>query len=72
MSTTIANMTKAELQEVIGALVEQKLIEILGDSDQELSLKESVAKRLHRQEEAVAQGQRGERIEDVARRLGLE
>lgn len=72
MSTTIANMTKAELQEVIGAVVEQKLIEVLGDSDRGLSLKESVAKRLRRQKAAVAQGRRGERIEDVASRLGLE
>jgi hypothetical protein len=72
MSTTVARMTKDELQEVIGAVVEQKLMELFGDPDQGLSLRESLAKRLRRQKAAVARGQRGERLEDVARRLGLE
>ena len=72
MSTTVARMTKDELQEVIGTVVEQKLIELFGDPDQGLALKESLAKRLRRQKTAVAQGQRGERLEDVAQRLALE
>ena len=72
MSTTVARMTKDELQEVIGSVVEQKLIELFGDPDQGLPVKESLVKRLRRQKAAVARGQRGERLEDVARRLGLE
>ena len=72
MSTTVARMTKDELQEVIGSVVEQKLIELFGDPDQGLPVKESLVKRLRRQKAAVARGERGERLEDVARRLGLE
>jgi hypothetical protein len=72
MSTTVARMTKDELQEVIAAVVEQKLIEVLGDPDGGLPLRESLLKRLRRQVAAVARGQRGEQLEDVARRLGLE
>ena len=72
MSTTVARMTKDELQEVIGAVVEQKLIELFGDPDQGLPVKEALEKRLLRQKRAVAQGRRGERLEDVTRRLGLE
>ena len=72
MSTTVARMTKDELQEVIGTVVEQKLIELFGDPDQGLPVKESLVKRLRRQKAAVARGERGERFEDVARRLGLE
>jgi len=72
MSTTVARMTKDELQEVIGSVVEQKLVELFGDPDQGLPVKESLVKRLRRQKAAVARGQRGERLEDVARRLGLE
>ena len=72
MSTTVARMTKDELQEVIGSVVEQKLVELFGDPDQGLPVKESLVKRLRRQKAAVARGQRGERLEDVARRLGVE
>ena len=64
-------MTKDELQEVIRAVVEQKLIELFGDPDQGLPVKESLEKRLLRQKRAVARGRRGERLEDVAQRLGL-
>jgi hypothetical protein len=72
MSTTVARMTKDELEEVIGTVVEQKLIELFGDPDQGLSVKESLVKRLSRQKAAVVRGEHGVRIEDVARRLGLE
>jgi hypothetical protein len=72
MSTTVAQMTKDELQEVIGAVVEQKLLELLGDPDHGLAIKASLAKRLRRQKDAVAAGRRGESLEAVARQLGLE
>ena len=36
MSTTVARMTKDELQDMIGAVVERKLIELLGDPDKGL------------------------------------
>lgn len=72
MSTTVARMTKDELQEVIGTVVEQKLIELFGDPDQGLPVKESLVKRLRRQKAAVVRGERGERLEDVSRRLGWE
>ena len=71
MSTTIARMTRDELQEMIGAVVEQKLIQLFGDPDEGLPLKKSVRDRLIRQMTAVAGGERGERLEDVVRLLGL-
>ena len=72
MSTTVARMTKDELQEMIGAVVEQKLVELLADPDEGLSLKKSVHDQLVRQMAAVARGERGKPLEDVIRRLGLE
>ena len=72
MSATVAQMTKDELQELIGVVVEQKLVELLGDSDDGLALKKTLQDRLVRQMAAVAQGERGERLEDVTRRLGLD
>ncbi len=72
MSTTVARMTKDELQEMIGAVVEEKLLEWFGDPDEGLMLKKSVRDRLVRQMAVVARGERGEPLENVARRLGLE
>jgi hypothetical protein len=72
MSTTVARMTKAELREMIGAVVEQKLVELFGDPDEALPLRASLRDRLVRQKAAVTRGERGERLEDVVRRLRLE
>jgi len=72
METTIAQMTKAEFREMLEDIIEQKLLELLGDPDEGLQIRESVRKRLLRQRQAVAMGERGEPFEDVVRRLGLE
>ena len=71
MATTVGEMTKGELQEMIGALIEEKLLELLGDPDEGLSLRKPLRDRLLRQKKAVAEGQRGEPLEDVSRRVGL-
>ena len=71
MSTTVAQMTRSELEEVIGAAVERKLLELLGDPDEGLPVRKSVHDRLLRQRQAVAAGERGEPLEDVVQRLGL-
>jgi len=65
-------MSKDELKEMIEVTIEQKLLELLGDPDEELEIKKSVRERLLRQKKAVAVGERGEPFEDVVRRLGLE
>jgi hypothetical protein len=71
MAKTVAQMTTEELCEVVGAAVEQKLLEFLGDPDAGLVLRENVRKRLLRQKRAVAKGERGESLETVMRRLKL-
>ena len=70
--TTVAQMTKDELREMIETTVEQKLLELLGDPDEGLPVRKAVRDRLLRQKQAVAGGELGERFEDVVRRLGLE
>ena len=72
MTTTVAQMTKGELREVIETAVEQKLLELLGDPDEGLPVRKTVRDRLLRQKQAVSAGERGEPFEDVVRRLGLE
>ncbi|MCJ7663257.1 MAG: hypothetical protein MUO24_03340 [Desulfobacterales bacterium] len=72
MATKVAQMTKDELQQMIEATIEQKLLELLGDPDEGLSFRKLVHDRLLRQKKAVATGERGEIFNDVVRRLGLE
>jgi hypothetical protein len=71
MAKILAEMTADELKQLVGLAVEEKLIELLGDPDEGVVLRESVRKRLLRQKRAVAKGERGELLEDVVRRLKL-
>ena len=71
MAKTVADMTAAELRQLVSSVVEEKLIQLLGDPDEGLVLRENVRKRLFRQKRAVSKGERGERLETVARRLKL-
>jgi len=69
---TVAQMTREELREMIATIIEEKLLELLGDPDEGLPIRKTVRERLLRQKEAVANGERGEPFEEVVRRLGLE
>ncbi len=64
-TTTVAEMNKDELREMIEVLIEQKLLEILGDPDEGLEIRKPVRERLLRQKEAVAAGDRGQPFEEV-------
>lgn len=72
MTSTVGQMTKSELKEMIETIVEQKLLELLGDPDEGLPIRKSVRDRLVRQKQVVAAGERGEPFEEVVRRLVLE
>jgi hypothetical protein len=71
MAPNVGQLSTDELREIIGSVVEEKLKEILGDPDEGLELNASVRDRLLRQQRAVAEGERGEDLDDVAERLGL-
>jgi hypothetical protein len=72
MATTIAEMTRDELREMIETSVEQKLLELLGDPDEGLELRKTVRDRLVRQQKAVAKGEHGTLFDEAVRQLGLE
>ena len=72
MATTIANMSKEELKEIIESSVEAKLLELLGDPDEGLELRKTVHVRLLRQKKLVATGKRGQSLNDVARKIRLD
>lgn len=71
MADTVADMTREELKDMLEMLIEQKLVEMLGDPDEGLEIKKSVRERLINQRKRVAAGDRGQPIEDVARELDL-
>ncbi len=71
MPTKVAQLTTEELKELIGAVIEQKLVELLGDPDERLAVKKSLQARLLRQQKAVAAGERGEAFDDVLAQLDL-
>lgn len=69
MAANVGQLSTDELKEIIGSVVEQKLKEILGDLDEGLEMRAEVQNRLLRQKKAVANGERGEELEEVAKRL---
>ncbi len=71
MSSTVVQISKKELTQVVSNVVEQKLLELLGDPDEGLELKESVRRRLIRQQKAVAKGKRGIDHATLRKQLGL-
>ncbi len=64
-------MSKRELTHIISNVVEQKLIELFGDPDEGLLLKENFRKRLARQKKAVAKGERGTDLKSIRKQLSL-
>ena len=72
MATTVGDMTTGELKAMIEAAIEEKLLELLGDPDEGLPVRKALRERLVRQKQAVAAGERGEALDDVAQRLGVE
>jgi hypothetical protein len=71
MAKTVADMTTGELRHLVSSVVEEKLMQLLGEPDTGLVLRENVRKRLLRQKRAVSKGERGEALETVVRRLKL-
>jgi hypothetical protein len=76
MSKTVARMTTDELRDLIAEAVEiaveQKLSELLADPDAGKPLRKSLRQRFVRQQRAVAAGERGRPLSEVARALAPE
>jgi hypothetical protein len=70
MAETVSQMTPLELRTLIEDAIEQKFVELLGDPDAGLELRDEVKARLLEQQERVAAGDLGEPFEDVVKRLG--
>jgi len=70
MNTKVSQMTVDELREMIGAIVEEKLRALIDDED-DLEFTDELQGRLLRQTKEIENGERGEALEDVVARLGL-
>lgn len=53
-------MTDVELRQMIGEIVEEKLMALLGDEEDNLPLRENLRKRLIEQTKKTKNGERGE------------
>ena len=75
MANTVAQMTQEEFSNMIETLleplIERKLLEILGDPDEGLEIRDAVRQRLLCQKRVVAAGERGKPFEGVVQQLGL-
>jgi len=71
MAANLGQLSTDELREIIGTVVEQKLKEMLGDPDEGFEIRAEVQNRLLRQKKTVANGERGEELDKVAKRLGI-
>lgn len=70
--SNVADLTVEEFRSLIKEVVTQTILEIFGDPDEGLELREEIKERLHR---SLAQTQaNGETrpVQDVAAKLGLE
>ncbi len=71
MTLKVSQITVDELKELIGAAVEQKLVELFGDPDDGLVMNDALHQRFLQQKKEVGEGERGELLDDVIARLGL-
>lgn len=72
MAELVSQMTKEELRLLIEEAIEQKLLELFGDPDEGLVLRDEVREYLIRQREVIARGELGRPLDEVAKELGIE
>jgi len=65
MSTMVAEMSVADLRELIDELVDEKLGEILGDPDEGLPIRPEVREQLLRQMACVQDGEYGVPLSEI-------
>jgi phosphosulfolactate synthase (CoM biosynthesis protein A) len=70
--SSVADLTVEELKELIRETVSQTIVEMLGDPDKEMELRDNVKERLERSLAAVQAGAKTVPAHQVATRLGLE
>jgi hypothetical protein len=70
--TTISNLTLNDLRDLIRTEIEQTLLELLGDPDAGLELRDDLKQRLQQSVAHLRAGQQTVPAQTVAAKLGLE
>ena len=68
---SISDLTTEKLRELIAEVVEEKLLELLGDPDAGLDVRDDVRERLLRSRAAVERGASTVALEKLAEELGV-
>ncbi len=71
MNTEVLQINVDDLRRIVDEMVEEKLAVLFRDAEDDLEFTDELKEILARQEERIEQGERGERLEDVVARLGL-
>ena len=72
MSVKVLQITVEDLRQVVDEMVEEKLAVLFKDPEDDLEFTDELKAILTRQNERIKNGDRGEALEDVVARLGLD
>ena len=72
MNTKVLQITVEDLRQVVDEMVEEKLAVLFKDPEDDLEFTDELKEILARQNERIKRGDRGESLEDVVARLGLD
>jgi hypothetical protein len=72
MSVKVSQMTVEDLRRIVDEMVEEKLAVLFNDAEDDLEFTDELKEILARQNERIKNGDRGEALEDVVARLGLD
>lgn len=72
MNTEILQISVEDLRQLVNKMVEEKLAVLFKDAEDDLEFTDEFKEILARQDERIKNGDRGETLEDVLARLGLD
>ncbi len=72
MNTEILQISVEDLRQLVNKMVEEKLAVLFKDAEDDLEFTDEFKKILARQDERIKNGDRGENLENVLARLGLD
>jgi len=71
MSVKVLQISVDDLRQIVDEMVEEKLAILFKDAEDDLEFTDELKEILDRQSEEIKNGERGEALEDVVARLGL-
>lgn len=71
MNANVIQVTQDELRQLVDEMVEEKLATLFRDPEDDLEITDELREVLIRQSERIRNGERGEPLEKVVKRLGL-